>query len=199
MNQQNIAFFDIDGTLYRGNSTFDFIAYVNQRNNSYIKFRKIYRVMKIYNKICMILLRYDWYKKQSVKFLKDYSRAELLILAEQFYNDCLQSQVISNTLDLYNFYQSKGYKMVLLTATLDPIAEVLKDKLKADEYFATHLVFDVNERCTGCYVSDLLHHKLDLVVDKFELDKVNSIFFSDNHQDITLLKKVNLGALLLNA
>jgi len=78
--KQKLVLFDLDGTLYKGNSTYEFIEYVKKTNNDYLIFRKRYKYMRIYNKICFLFFKYDWYKKKSVRFLQGYSKSELILL-----------------------------------------------------------------------------------------------------------------------
>lgn len=194
--KNKIAFFDIDGTLYKGNSTFDFIAYINKDNEEYKYFRKKYRYLRAYNKILNKLFHYDWYKLKSVLFLQGLTSKELDELAESFYNDVLVSNIIVPMMDIFNFYKVKGYKLVLVTATLDPIAKIIAKKIDADDYISTDLIYN-NDICSGKYKIDILNNKLDIVKKKYDLENVISVFYSDNHQDIPLLRKTTLGAFIV--
>lgn len=191
-----LALFDIDGTLYEGNSTFDFIQYVNINNNRYHIFKRKYKYLKVYNKFLNVFFRYDWYKLKSTEFLAGYSKEELEELAKQFYQDVLVQNEIKPVLELLRFYQKNQYQVVLVTATLDPIAKVIAQQLDANSYLCTKLIYQ-DDICIGKYEKDILNDKLMIVSEKYDLANSTSVFYSDNRQDISLLKKTNLGAYIV--
>lgn len=193
-----LALFDVDGTLYKGNSTFDFIQYVNRNNEKYSFFKKRYKYLRVYNKILNTLFHYDWYKLESAKFLTGYSQDELEKLANQFYNDVLVKNKIKPVLELLQFYRQNQYQIVLVTATFDPIAKVIAKKLDANDYICTNLIYQ-NNICIGKYEKDILNHKLAMIGEKYNLTNSESVFYSDNKQDIPLLKKTSLGAYIVKS
>lgn len=191
-----LAFFDVDGTLYKGNSTFDFIEYVNRSNKEYSVFRDKYRYLRIYNKVLNTFFHYDWYKLKSAEFLAGYSNEKLELLAHSFYQDVLLKNEIQPVLDLLSFYKANNYQVVLVTATFDPIVKIIAQYLGVNDYFCTRLVYK-NGICTGKYEKDILNDKLSIVSEKYNLSNCISVFYSDNHQDIPLLKKTTLGAYIV--
>jgi len=191
--KNKLILFDLDGTLFNGNSTYDFIKYVNSDNEEYIKFKQQYKYMRFYNKISFTIFKYDWYKKRSVSFLKGKSYLELEEFADKFYIDILDKNRIENILSLMKFYQSQDADIGIITATLDIIAKTVAKKLDIDYHYSTPLVYDKDSIATGKYERDLLHNKLSIYNDKIKPIYKEVILFSDNEQDTKLLNKVTVG------
>ncbi len=191
--KKELVLFDLDGTLFNGNSTYDFIKYVNRDNKEYLKFIQQYKYMRFYNKICFTLFGYDWYKKKSVRFLKNYTKEEIEDLADHFYLEVLSKNRIEYMIDLMEYHRQKGYKIAIITATLDVIASKVSKILKVDYIYSTPIIFDSQNIATGCYGKDLLHGKSDIFHTKIKNSFDKILFFSDNKQDIQLLKEVTLG------
>lgn len=189
---KNLALFDLDGTLYRGNSTFEFIAFVKGNDTEFQAFKRRYRYMRIVNKLCRAFFRYDWYKRRSVRFLKGYRQEEIAVLAVEFYTQHMSKQ--KNTLlhDFLECSQQKGVTIGLLTATIDPIASVVANDLNAHLSFCTELIY-VNGIASGEYSEDLLHSKRSLYREHIASNFENVYFFSDNAQDMSLIKEVTIG------
>lgn len=192
MNKK-LVIFDLDGTLFYGNSTFDFIRFVKKDDHTYMDFIKRYKYMRIYNKICFLFFKYDWYKKKSVRFLQGYSKSELSMLAEQFYMEVLSKKKIEEVYGMIEYYRKKGYQIAIMSATLDIIADIAGSKLSVDYIYATPLVFNNDKMATGCYVNDLLHDKMNIFNQEIKDNFDEIIFYSDNKEDVKLLKQVDVG------
>lgn len=188
-----LVIFDLDDTLFYGNSTFDFIHFVKKNDKMYKKFKKQYKYMRVYNKFCFLLFKYDWYKKKSVLFLKNYTKEEIEDLIDQFYLEVLSKNRIEYMLDLMEYHRQKGYKIAIITATLDVIANKVSKIFEIDYIYSTPMIFDSQNIATGCYRKDLLHSKSNIFHTKIKNSFDEILFFSDNKQDIQLLKEVTLG------
>jgi len=190
--QNKLAIFDLDGTLYCGNSTFDFINFVMKDDKKYLSFKKNYKIMRIYNKFANYFFGYDWYKIKSVNFLKGFKKQELIEKSEEFFENILKENEIKDLFQLLELYKKEGYELCILTATLNVIAIEIGKNLKIDKIYSTNLIYD-NNVCTGKYEVDLLNNKLELFNNEIrgKYDKV--LFFSDNKQDIQLLRAVTTG------
>lgn len=185
----------MDGTLFYGNSTFDFIAFVLKDDPAYLRFKRHYRFLKVYNKILFKVFGYDWYKRKSVNFLAGKTKNELCAKSREFYSEHLSEKSITEVFDILGCYRENGYEIGIISATLDLIAEEVARQLRADVVFATPLVYSCDV-ATGKYEYDLLHQKLG-VFDRWiseHYDRV--VFLSDNREDKPLLKRVTIGARL---
>ena len=195
MNKRKIALFDLDGTLFRGNSTFDFIAYIQKGNPNYVSFKRRYKLLRFYNKFVFKVFRYDWYKKRSVKFLSGQTKDELRARSSEFYKEELSAKLIPEVYSILNLYREIGYEIGIISASLDFIVDEVARQLGVDVVFATELDYKCDV-ATGGYENDLLHRKLK-VFDQWIAEKYEqTIFISDNHEDTPLLKRVKIGARL---
>lgn len=193
MRKKELLLFDLDGTLFCGNSTYDFIEYIMHDNQKYKDFKRRYRVLKIYNKVCNLFFRYDWYKKKSIEFLGGYTEKELQEKAKEFYENKMSYARIEPML---NFLQcsinNSKLETGIITATIDIVAEEVKRSTGVDFVYATKLVYEEGV-ATGQYQKDLLHKKLALFEKELSLKYEKIYFFSDNAQDVKLLKRVAFG------
>jgi len=55
------------------------------------------------------------------------------------------------------------------------------------------LVFNNDKMATGCYVNDLLHDKMNIFNQEIKDNFDEIIFYSDNKEDVKLLKQVDVG------
>jgi len=193
MRKKELALFDLDGTLFCGNSTFDFIAYVKNTDPEYMAFRKRYKYMRFYNKLSRLLFRYDWYKKRSVRFLKGYRQEELETLAARFYNEEMLHRKIEPLHAFLNGFKDRENTHIgLMTATIEPVAKIVAEALGVHLSFCTNLLYE-NGMATGEYSEDLLDKKMKIYMNHLQ-DHYEEIYFcSDNPQDVKLLKKVTVG------
>lgn len=193
MQKKSLAIFDLDGTLFCGNSTFDFIAFVMGKDPEYQAFKRRYKFWRLYNKVCRLLFRYDWYKKQSVRFLKNYRKETLEELTIIFYEEELVHKRIELVYDFFQYLKERDdIDIGLITATIDPIANIVADKLGIPLSFCTHLHYE-NGLATGEYKEDLLHKKMKIYTRNLMRHYDKIFFCSDNPEDVKLMKNVSVG------
>jgi len=193
MKKKELLLFDLDGTLFCGNSTYDFIEYIMQDDQKYKDFKKRYRVMKVYNKICNLLFKYDWYKKKSIEFLCGYTEQELQKKAKDFYVNKMSHERIEPMLNLLECsIENPEQETGIITATIDIVAEEVKMSTGVDLVYSTKLLYEGGV-ATGQYHEDLLHKKLALFENELSSKYEKIYFFSDNSQDVKLLKRVAFG------
>jgi phosphoserine phosphatase len=193
MCKKELALFDLDGTLFCGNSTFDFIAFVKCGDLEYMAFKKRYKYMRFYNKLCRLLFRYDWYKKRSVRFLKGYRKEELEMWASRFYEEEMVHRRIEPIHIYLNALKDREHTHIgLMTATIEPVANKVAEGLGLHLSFYTKLSYE-NEVATGEYSEDLLTKKMKIFENHLQ-DHYEKVYFcSDNPQDVGLLKNVTVG------
>ncbi len=157
-----IAIIDICGTLFRSNTTFDFVDYVHRDDFRYKIVRNFMRLLPI--KIILALIsrcfKVDLVRKWVIGSLKGLSISELYSLCEEFYDDCLLPKINLNVISRIKSLQAD---IILVSATLEPIAETICRRLNADDFYASELDY-VGEITTGKLSKDLLGVKLEKVV-----------------------------------
>ena len=90
MTKSRLVIFDICGTLFFSNTSFDFLDLIVQAK-SYSLFRKVSKTIfaRIINKVSVLLLKKDLIRSIAVLYIKGMSKAELQEKADIFYNQYL--------------------------------------------------------------------------------------------------------------
>lgn len=181
--------FDVCWTMYRSNTTFDFIDFVVSKNSkSFFYYLLKFPITKILILVVGRIIGRDIYRFFYIKLLKGYSFQYLNGLSRDFYYDFLVNKKINYTFDLFNQFSDKD-EVILCSASLDIIVEQIATQLKV-RYVASKLCF-ANNICTGLLDSDLLGNKLEL----FEMDKIDLVV-TDNLSDLELVKNSKRAVIL---
>lgn len=100
MTKSRLVIFDICGTLFFSNTSFDFLDLIVQAK-SYSLFRKVSKTIfaRIINKVSVLLLKKDLIRSIAVLYIKGMSKAELQEKADIFYNQYLLPLKIDNSFD----------------------------------------------------------------------------------------------------
>ncbi|EEZ2311782.1 TPA: hypothetical protein HIQ17_004352 [Escherichia coli] len=181
-----LAIFDICGTLYYDNTTYSFLIWLS--NKGIIKNKKSIMdapyILRALNKIYSSLSGIDLYRNIQIKQLAGFSYYDLTRWAIEFI-DSLEDNRILSTFALMEEYKCKGYNIVIASATIDPIAKAIANKLSV-EYYSSKLSYS-NNMCSGKLEKDLLLQKkvmLSKLLDNVEV----AIVVTDNFTDIELVK-----------
>lgn len=167
MKNQKVVLFDICGTLFFSNTSFDFLDTVVSAK-SYRVFRKFSKtiVARIINKLSVILLHKDLIRSIAVLYIKGFTKEELLKLADYFYDDYLSNKKIDSTFDLIiSYLADKNIRVILASATFDFIAETVAKKIGVAEFFGTDLCYNAKSEFSGSISKDRLGHKHQALVD----------------------------------
>lgn len=178
---KKIAFIDLDDTIIMGvNSTYDFIKW-------YLKYR--YGVLGyIRVKVTTIIIRItSWLIKNSLLFRKIYLIFTLfgepyfiiLCYAILWIKFLIRENTINtNAINIMKKLRSEGYNLVLLTASIDPVASVVRKVLVLDDFLSTKLkvyggiVVGIEEDLYG-------HLKFKVALKRFCKDIFNAIYVAD--------------------
>lgn len=185
---RRVVLIDIDGTLFNSNSTFDFLDSL-PHGKWYGFYRKVGASIfgRIVNKLAIILFSKDIIRMIGISCLKGYSQKQLLILGEEFYDNFLLQRKINDVFNMLDEEKKNGSKIILASATLDFLAEIISSKLRVAEYTSTELSYK-NGVCQGVIKKDRLGHKkkaLEELGVSFPVDMT----ITDNVTDRELLKK----------
>lgn len=167
MTKSRLVIFDICGTLFFSNTSFDFLDLIVQAK-SYSLFRKVSKTIfaRIINKVSVLLLKKDLIRSIAVLYIKGMSKAELQEKADIFYNQYLLPLKIDNSFDKIEFYRKDSNTTIILaSATFDFIADVVANRLEIPIYFGTELAYDNQGIFKGKILKDRLGHKYQALND----------------------------------
>lgn len=193
-----IAVFDVCGTLYDSNTTFDFLDIYFRRNKKYNLFRKFSKSFpgKLFNYPFYRFLKYDIIRFVATGFLKGVSEHELKSATKLFVDEHLETKIKKDIYNLMSEYKEKGFLIILMSGSYSPIVEDVRDYFNVDDFFASELEI-VDSKYTGKYKSDQLYNKKDILLEKYP-DITELIVVSDNRTDYELMKIADKGYAVCN-
>lgn len=182
-------FSDICGTLYRVNTSYCFLAYYFQRNNRIkaVYFRLLLSLpAKVLWKIAGAVMDMEWLRKHLLGLLKGENEEKVMAEAKVFVREVLPKFKNKNAWDRI----ASDRPVILVSATLSPVAKAIADEIAAEAVFATQMEV-VDGVFTDRIAADARNRKLELLSDsKYAPYLSSSIFMTDNREDLPLLKAV---------
>jgi len=201
-NNPKIAIFDVCGTITKTNNTTDFISFVLKESRlKHFLFKLIYTFFFLLSTLRLNkLFKEDIARIVFIKFLKNYSYNEIKLKAKEYVNLLYKKDLINNNiLDIIKKEKYDKDKIILISASIDPpIIEIAK-KLGIKEFFSSKLEI-IDGKYTGKLKLDLLGKK-ELIL-KRKLKKINflnSSFYSDNIEDLTIMKIIPDSRVIINS
>lgn len=180
---------DVCWTLYRSNTTFDFIDYFyKDKPFNLKKYILDFFVIKFFILSLGKVVGKDIYRYLYISLLNGVSRKELLFFSKKFYSDFLITKKINFTFEMIETI-SQDSEIILCSASLDIIVYEISKRLNV-KFIATQLVFE-DDICTGKIESDLLGNKNNLFLNN-EIDTV----ITDNLSDYKLVKLAKKSVIL---
>ena len=180
--------FDVCGTLYNSNTTFDFIIeYHRYRNN---KVRSFYLMIllsfpcKVLNKLKLFSIR-----KRMIATLKGEEKKHLATYSEKFVTHVLSSKEKKVPMELLS---SDKDSSLLISASIDPVISAIAEHLNVRAY-SSLLEFDAHNKCTGRLSYDLKGVKSEKI-DTSNIDLVAT----DNMTDIDIIKHSKIAYIIVN-
>lgn len=175
---------DICGTLFKSNTTFDFVRYYfGQKKRVKFWFSLPYR---IYNRLMYKCFHREPLRMNLISMLKGISKDRLEEMAEQFLNDYLLKRELEPVIPFIDYCEMFGAKLIIVSATIDVIAHAVARYYEIDECLSTQLNYNEDGICEGTIAYDLLSNK------KEALAKINILppyygVMTDNYSDIDLI------------
>jgi len=189
-----IAIFDLDGTFVNANSTYDFIKFVfKQKKRIDILFYFFF--LELCQKAGILALLKIDIREKFINKLKGFKREEIQNLAENFVDSYLIKCINQDILNKFNELKNQKFLTILLSSTIDIVGKIFAKKMNFNGDYESILAFDNNnDICLGYLKKDLLGKK-EVILNEIEksfgaIDLKNSYCFSDNFEDINLLKKI---------
>lgn len=186
--EKSIFLIDICGTLYRSNTTFDFIRYYYSETNWY-KLMDYFRSIKFLrhlNYIIFKIFKIDIIRKLLIWHLKGLTNIELSAMSETFLNSYLAKKQNNDVIEIIKNQRESGVTPVIISATLDCISKVIAKKMNIEVYYSSELAYD-KDTCLGYLKKDLLGKKLKTLVEK-DLTPPYTGVITDNYSDMDIIK-----------
>lgn len=190
------AFFDIDGTLYRG-------SLMIEHFKKLIKYEVVdpmswhFNVKKSYE---------DWKKRMGdfddyidtlaeiyISSLKGLNKEHMDFIVDQVIN-LKGEQVYSYVRDRIEFHRQMGHKVFFISGSPDFLVAKMAEKYKVTEYIGTVYEVDGN----GCFTGDIKpmwdsenkNRAIAHLIDKYEIDLDLSFAYGDTNGDLSMLRKI---------
>ncbi|EPM2311058.1 hypothetical protein ACTK7M_000503 [Escherichia albertii] len=180
--------FDVCGTIYASNTTFDFIIEYHKTHGNMYKYFFAKTLLsfpfKILNRLHLFSIR-----NSLIQTLKGESRINLEHFGTKFVNEFLSGKQKEITINILN---KELLNSILISASVDPVINAVSKKLNVKAY-SSLLEYNCDGICTGKLSSDLKGIKSSKV-DFNNLDLV----VTDNMSDIDLIKKSKLAYLIIH-
>ncbi|MFH7906812.1 HAD family hydrolase [Enterobacter cloacae] len=184
------AIVDVCHTLYKSNTTFDYIDFVLNKMNrktTLIKIKPIKYILIIMGRV----LHKDIYRYLYIKKLKGFKKIELEDIANEFYRDKLDRLKILSTFNIIN-NEKNNYKFILASASLNIVIEAIikNEKIFEGIAYSSNLDFK-NDICTGKLSQDLLgnKHKYFSEVNWVITDNISDLKLAKKSEKVTILSK----------
>jgi len=187
MTNASIIIIDICGTLYRSNTTFDFLEHFfagNAARRFVIGLYKVKPAVAV-NKILYSILKIDLLRTIAVHFLKGYSWQIVAEAAQKLVGEVLESKIQHPVIDVVNQINHAGNKLIIVSSTLDCIAGEVARRFGIETFYASELDY-TNGVCAGRIKNDLLDRKLKSIEVK-GLHPPFGMIISDNLSDAPLM------------
>jgi len=182
--KKQLAIFDFDGTIYKGDITLDFIIFFYRKYPLRIYFI-LFQVVILILYMCRIInkTKAKYLMLQFTKYI--YNINEFVSL---FHKSILTDKFNQNVINRLIFLKQNNNNLLCISATPDFIIEKLCISLGFDDIIATKTVFKNNKlislgpNCRG-------HEKIAMLKQKYNInDYIITEAYSDNKDDINLLK-----------
>lgn len=190
------AFFDVDGTLIRGASTWylardlysrgyfglDFFVFAAHQALLYVIFgENIHRVEQV--------------KKRSLQIIEGKLESDLVLVGEELYDRFLQERLFPGALDIIQKHLDAGHDVWLVSATPREIAQSMAHRLGLTGALGTVVEVDEWGRYTGKMAQSLMHGtmKAKAVLElswEHDYDLKQCYAYSDSMSDEKLLNLV---------
>lgn len=189
-----VAVFDVCGTLYDSNTTYDFLEfYWRRRNRLLFLYARAFRTRPgryTYYALAR-LLKIGSYRMRSTRLLKGAPLEQIQRDSADFVATFLEGKKRPEIVALLEHYRREGYHIVLLSGSYACIIEHVARRFQVDDFRASELASE-NGFLTGSYANDVLHQKAELFADLYP-DVAELVVVTDNRTDVALLKMAASG------
>ncbi len=190
------AFFDIDGTLYRG-------SLMIEHFKKLIKYEVIDPMYGQYN----VKKTYDEWKKRTGEFddymdtlgeiyissIKGLNKKQLDFITEQVIS-LKGEQVYSYVRDRIEFHKENGHKVFFISGSPDFLVEKMAEKYGVTEFIGTSYLIDDSGFFTGeikpMWDSENKNRSINQLIDRYNIDLDASFAYGDTNGDLSMLSRM---------
>ncbi|MFW5968591.1 MAG: HAD family hydrolase [Persicimonas sp.] len=183
---------DVCDTLYRSNTTADFVRYVVERRGSVWRRAAYAAVMRRWSPVFLgsaVLYkaaRVDVGRRLLIGLLRGFEREELEELGASFVDEVLGARRVEETHRRVEEALERGDRVLLASASVDAVVDAVAEKLGV-EAVSSQLDYDDDGRCTGRLAFYAKGRKLAPVRERLE-DGMQLTVMTDNVSDRGLLE-----------
>ena len=183
--QSKVFLIDICGTMFKSNTTFDFIKYYYGAN-WIIKFW-FSLPYRIYNRLMFRFFKKEPLRRNLIKKLRGKTYEQLMLMANDFCKNFLFTKENSQVINIINKKRAEGYRLVIASATIDVIARAVASCYDIPEFFSTTLEYDANGVCAGNISNDFLSCKKRMLNDVGVAPPYAGVL-TDNYSDVDIIR-----------
>ncbi|KJE27992.1 HAD phosphoserine phosphatase-like hydrolase, IB family protein [Geobacillus kaustophilus] len=188
-----IALFDVCGTIFHSNTTFDFLEYYLKNNKTFRVFNKIRKsiILKITNHLIYKLTKIDLMRLIATRFLNGSSLEDIQKASKEFVKILVKYKLNKQIYDLIVQYKNAGYHIVLFSGSYSFIVEEVMKLINADAFYASSLKIKDNV-VTGKYDKDILLKKKEIFKKEYK-QYSDLVVVTDNKTDLDLIEIATKG------
>jgi HAD superfamily hydrolase (TIGR01490 family) len=188
------AFFDIDHTLLDCNTQTVLAWYFFKKKILKVRHLKYLLLWKFVTLFHLELISSKQIREYCYAALAEYPKLEIDFLFKEFCNSNIPQKICSSGKSNIDRHKKSGYKIILVSATVENIACWLSGFLQADAVLSTKLEVR-NGKYTGHLKGEVVEGvvKARLIQElsrKFDIDLKLSYAYGNSVQDINMLKLV---------
>lgn len=194
MSQKTPVFFDVDGTLVKGQTQEILVRYLYKEGKvKFFFFIKIFLWFLLY-KIGLVKNVFTIREKVFESFA-GWDEAQFNAIVEECFNKEIKPRIFSEGLKLIQLHKKENYEIILTSASLSNVVEVLREQIGTTFTLSTKLAIK-NGRFTGkisglnAYGENKVKMAKELVhTNKMSLE--GSYAYTDHISDLPLLELVD--------
>ncbi|MFA6428474.1 MAG: HAD-IB family hydrolase [Candidatus Buchananbacteria bacterium] len=187
-----LVFFDVDNTLVSGQTQEYLIKYLFKCGRiSFWFLLKLYFWFLLYR---LGLIR-DTIKirEKTFKLVSGWDNEETKQLLEDFFNREIKEKIFPQAIEIINSYQKEGRRVVLLSASLKPLIEIIGKWFNITDVVAVELETK-NKKYTGKILGSVVYGQQKVEALKNIINRYNPerlIAYADHYSDLELLRFVS--------
>ncbi|WP_162785171.1 HAD-IB family phosphatase [Bacillus sp. P14.5] len=156
----NLIVFDVCGTLFKSNTSMDFLDFIFSDNNKYKKILALKKSFlgRVINKVSYKLLGLDLFRLLLTRLLKGQSLNDVSKQSKVFYEEFLTTKMITPIKNKLDNHLALGEDVILVSASYDFLIREIATQLNVRHFRASLMELN-NELYTGKYERDNLKIK----------------------------------------
>ncbi|MBS9525604.1 haloacid dehalogenase-like hydrolase [Litoribacter alkaliphilus] len=191
-DKEEMYIFDVCGTLYHSNTTYDFLKYFFLRNN-YVNYMKISLLLSIPVKVFIVALnKIGWnlpLRSYLVGLLEGTGLNEVEVEAEKFVKEILCHRKIDAVHGMLQGSLSEGKKVLLVSASIDPVIKAIAKDLGVGFFVCSTLEVMEKNFFTGKFSKDIKGNKANIANEGVGIEWGKTSVFTDNKDDMDLIER----------